>query len=291
MLSNILYGTATLTYGGLLLTARAAGERGEAPTFQVQSSGALLVTVTLTGLGAGSIVVQAPPGTTEAALRSALRASSAFKALAKVEQATGDGTASIAVPFTGTFVAAGGLQQHLATRLGITGWDDRDVLSTGAVVGLIFPRNGQQDRTHYDPDGMDQFQGEVLIAIALQLDRPFHEQNAVLDMFRRALIIAIKTFTHPDLITSGTLEWAMTNKLEDEAAGTVLEEARLSVVVNAGKDGTFKWQEEPFEPEDEAGDGVIHLLQFGLFREPLDDTLGPGGGEVLDTLLEVPLTP
>lgn len=287
MLSHILYGTATLAYGGLTLTARGPGLRGSQVTLEVRSGTPLAVTVVQLGIGTGSITVTAPAGTTEAALATALKAAPNFKALARVEQTTGLGTATISIPFAKTpFVLANGLQQWLEQRIGIQGWDDRDMLATGRPVGLIMPLSGKQDRVHYEFDGVDYLTGMVLVGIALQMDRPFHEGNAALDMYRRALYVAVKTFSHPDLMTTGDVEWTISNILKDEAAGTVLEEARLKTQLLM----PWQWQEASFDAEDEVGDGVIHELSIGLWREPLDDPLGPGGLEDLDTRLNIQLT-
>jgi hypothetical protein len=284
MLAHILYGTAALNYGGLRITARAAGARGARVTLTVTLGSPLTVTVNLLGLGYGEIVVRAPADTTEAALLVALKAAAGFKALARVDQAGGDGTAAIAgaLSKTACLLADDGLQQFLGHRIGIEGWDDRDLKASGKAVGLLWPAEGKVERSTPDLESFDVYSGTIKIVVAFQHDTAFQEQNATLDMYRRALIIAVKLFDHGDLIWFGSAEWGNTNQNKDETTGTTLDHARLNVI------GSFpiRWQEPAADPEDEL-DAVLQYAQIGLFREPLTDPLGPGGGEVLDTILRI----
>lgn len=284
MLTHILYGTAALNYGGLRIIARAAGARGTRVALTVTLDSPLAVTVNLLGLGHGEIVVQAPSNTTEAALKAALKAASGFKALARIDQVAGDGTAVIAGALSRMAFVLGsdGLQQALSQRIGIAGWDDREMKATGKAVGLLWPAEGKVERSTPDLESFDVYSGIVKVVVAFQHDTAFQEQNAILDMYRRALIIAVKLFEHEDLIFFGPAEWGNTNSIKDEMTNAMLDHARLNVV------GSFpiRWQESAADPEDDL-DAVFQYAQIGLFREPLTDPLGPGGGEVLDTTLRI----
>jgi hypothetical protein len=290
MLSNICYGTAALNYGNLTLTARAGGKRGEAVTLTVTINGALAVNVTIAGPGAGDIVVTAPDGTTEAELLASLNDNALFRKLASVEQTGGlnqvqlnEGTDIIAALAKTHFDAAtGGLRQTLQTRTGITIWEDRDMKASGAAVALLWPSEAKI--THESPEvgGFDKWEGTLMAGIAFQQDVDFESQNVTLDLFRRALYLATKIFTHDDLIDIGPASFGYGNTNKDEVAGTVLDHARLKVV------GSFpiKWRELAFDPDD-ADEFPFDHFKVALWREPVDDTPGPGGGEVLDTELTI----
>jgi hypothetical protein len=284
MLSNIVYGTAALTHGGLKVTALAGGKRGEAVTLTVTISGSsLAVAVTITGPGAGDIVVTAPTGTTEAQLLVGLNASAGFKRLATAEQASGDGSAIIAALAKTHFgPAAGGLRQILQTRTGITIWEDRDMKASGAAIALLWPSEAKITHEVAVVGGWDKWEGTIMAGIAFQQDVDFESQNVTLDLFRRALYLATKIFTHDDLIDIGPAMFGFTNVNKDEVAGTVLDHARLKVV------GSFpiKWREEAFDPAD-ADEFPFDHFGVGLWRQPVEEKPGDSGA-VKDTDLIFP---
>jgi hypothetical protein len=222
MSSNILLGTPALIYGNLLLKTRAAGKRGEACKFAVVVGTPLAVTVVAGdssyGLGKGNITVTAPAGTTEAEMIVALNGSVPFRKLASVEQASGNGSAVIqALAQTNFPEASDGLITKLQSKVNILGWDDRDVVATGAPVGLLIPMESALERESRDYDGFDYYNGMVLVAVAFQHDTDFHEQNAILDLFRRAAFQAVKFFDHEDLFDK-QIKSGYGNTLKDEVS-------------------------------------------------------------------------
>lgn len=279
MLSHILYGTVSYSQGGLLLTAQAAGERAVEAFYDFQFGGvAPVVTIENVGLGAGTVHVVTPATTTEGALASALRATPGFKLLFHID-ATGDPFAQIAAPSV-RVGPVGGILQHLIARLGLNQWGDRELLTTGAPEGMIWPANGHLVRSYPDVSDKDEWEGELFIALALQQDASFAAQNCLLDYFRRKLGYALKVYEHPDLISLGLMKFEYANALKDEATGTALEQARLRVVYSL----PVQWTEPAFDDED-ITDATLQQAGIGINLEPLDDPLGPGGGEVLDALL------
>ncbi|MBI3654067.1 MAG: hypothetical protein HY231_23805 [Acidobacteria bacterium] len=282
MLSNILLGTPKLTVGNLALTTRAAGKRGESCTFAVVEGTPLAVTViaddSAHGFGKADIVVTAPTATTEAELIALLNASLAFRKVASVEQASGDGTDEIEFLAQQNFpIAIDGLITRLQTKVSITGWDDRDVIATGAPVGLLMPMESQLERESRETGGFDYYKGTVLVAVAFQHDTAFQEQNATLDLFRRAAFQAIKFFDHPDLFDK-QIKAGYGNVLRDEASGTAFEKARLRVAAEL----VLQWQEPAYDAED-LTTAPFARAETGLFREPLDsDVAVEDDGEVKD---------
>ena len=282
MLSHILYGTARLTHGGLILSARSAGMRGQQVSLTITTGSPLSVAVNFKGDGAfvpGDISVTAPAGTTEEQFLAALSESANFKKIAVARQAGGDGSSAIATLVKTPFApAAGGLRQQLEARLGIIGWDDRDLLASGKPVGLLMPWEATAERQSPDDDRVDHWEGSFYVGIAFQHDTPMEAQNATLDLFRRALYQSIKVFDHEDLTDIGPPDFGYGNKLKDEVTGEAFDHARLRVAASC----PIKWTEPAFDPEDIVEVPFDHA-RIGLYREPLETEVRiTGDGEVKD---------
>jgi hypothetical protein len=283
MLSHILYGISTLTHGGLKLTARAAGSRGEEVALTITAGAPLAVVITSKAIGEGSIVVTLPASTTESQLVAALLAASNFKKLAAVEQASGDGTAVVATLAKTNFQSDGGLQGQFQSRLGIQSWSDRDKRVTSSPQGLLWPRAAKLERCN-PISGSDTWSGSFEAQISLQHGSNFETQNVILDLWRRALYSAVKQFDKEkySVIEIGYPEFGFGNENQPKTAGTTSEAADIWVV------GIFpiQWTEPTFDPEDII-EYPFDRFQVGLYREPLTDQLGGPGEELLDTELEV----
>ncbi len=290
MLSHILYGQSQLAHGGLIFKARAAGFRGQQVSLAVESGDALVVAVTFTApnvfkalaTGIGDIVVTVADDTTEADLVAALKAEPSFKVLATVEQAQdADGTDQVAPLAKTQFTApAGGLQQHVEALTGIAVWESRTLRTTGAPIGDIWPSEATASRSEVAGD-VDHWEGTLLVGIALEHDQRYQVQNALLDAYRRALYVALKTFDHDDLEDLTNNDFGYTNTMKDEAAGTEDDRGALNVVARC----KIKWQEPAFD-EDE---GVpLASMNIGLWREPQEgDVAVVGDGEIFDQRLHV----
>jgi hypothetical protein len=282
-LAHILFGTAVKQHGNLLFTAKAAGKRGEQLLISIAEGSPLAVTVDFKGAGTeaaavGTIAITAPAGTTEQQLLTALTASANFRALARVELTGGDGTAVVAPLAQSPLVASGGLRQHLQAKTGIGWWEDRDQKSTGKVNGFISIDTVKSDRIEPpDPETDDVFTGVVNFGVYFQ-GLGFEAQYATLDQMRRALYLAVKSFSHEELADKGPYEFSYSNALTQESTGTKRDEADLGVILKLPVRFTEPSTEEAF---------TIQSINPGLWLEPLTDPLGPGGGEVLDTTLTI----
>jgi hypothetical protein len=138
------------------------------------------------------------------------------------------------------------------------------------------PMESSLERESRETDGFDYYKGTVLIAVAFQHDSSFQEQNATLDLFRRAAFQAVKLFTHDDLFDK-QIKAGYGNTLKDEQAGTVLDHARLRVAAEL----ILQWQEPAYDPDDLITAPLA--ANVGLWREPLDtDVQTIGDGEVFD---------
>lgn len=299
MLSHILYGTASLTHGGLTITAICAGKRGEAASLQVTLDDTPGTVTTPSGLAQydgesilvsvvnpGTVAVFAPSNTTEAALLTALNALSAFKQYAVATQSSGDGTATISALTKTNLTAAGGIRQSLESKLGILGWNDRDLITTGAATGLLWPAQARITRQTVDPNGVDFWTGAIQAAVAFQHNSDFETQNSLLDAFRAAVYFTTKEFTHPDLEEIGAAKFVYGNITKDEVAGTVIKDARMRII------GTFplRWTEPAYDPYNSSlSDGdwpPLMQFQTGLFNNPVEES--PGASDsILDTQLIV----
>jgi hypothetical protein len=282
MLSNILYGTAVLNFGGVRLSALAGGRRGESVTLTVAIDGSVInVSVTIRALGTGDILVTAPTDTTEAQLINALKAVADLRKLASVEQASGDGSESIeALPKTSFSPATGGFRQLLQARTGITIWEDRDRIATGKTVGFLEIFEAKIEKEVAVVGAFDRWSGVVVAGLAFQQDIDFESQNVTLDLYRRGLYYATKLFTHDDLVAIGPDVFGYTNVLKSERVGTTSEGARLEVIGRL----PIVWREPAFDPDD-ADEFPFDHFQVALWREPVADIPGPGGGEVRDTVI------
>lgn len=287
MLTNILLGTPALTYGNLTLKTRAAGKRGESCTFAVVVSTPLALAVFANndthGLGKADLLVAAPLGTTEAQLIALLNSSIAFRRVATVEQGEGDGSEEIAPLAQVNFPAAtDGLITRLQSRVNIIGWDDRDVIATGKPVGLLMPMESELDRESRETEGFDHYKGAFLLAVAFQHNTGFHEQNATLELFRRAIFQALKFFDHEDLFDT-RVKAGYGNTLKDEVTGTEFKDARLRVAAEV----KAQWQEPAYDAEDLIT-AAFDRAEVGLWREPIDtDVATEGDGEALDQVLTI----
>lgn len=292
-LGHILYGTAAYQHGNVRLIARASGEQGLGAVYSFTVGGASpVVVVALTSAGAGSVQVTAPSSTTERQLVQALRAAPGFFQLFSLDL-TGDGS-----PLVSTVTqlpVIDGFLQHLQTRLPLPGpdagvglpWADRDTIATGSPVGLLWPSTGKFIRFNPEYDGTNEYEGVVVLAIGLALRvNSFHRQNSIIEYYRRKLAMAATIFKHDGLMGLGPIEWGFTNTEKDEVAGdttgTPLDHARCRVVFSC----TIKWS-EPSRDEEDLIYAALQPPHIGLWREPLTDPLGPGGGEDLDTILTV----
>lgn len=282
MLSQILYGTASLTHGGLKFIARAAGKRGEQVSLTISAAAHLLVTVSNKREGAGDIAVSAPAGTTDQELINALGGSLDFKRLASVEQIGGDGSDLVTPLAKANFVAAGGLQQHLQSRLGIANWESRTLIATGAAVGDIWTSEATLERSHpYDDN--DYWSGKLHVGVACTLNQGYEVQNEELDWYRRRLVYAMKVFDHDDLREIGPVTCGYTNMGKDEAAGTALQGGRLGLVAHC----VIHWQEPSLDSEDLA-EVPLDQINVGLFREPEETSVQiTDDGEVKDQDLSI----
>ncbi|MEW6210145.1 MAG: hypothetical protein AB1631_17395, partial [Acidobacteriota bacterium] len=171
ILSHVLLGSATLAHGGLLFTAKSAGERGEQVSLTVNAGASLSVAVTLAGSGrfvAGDIVATVTGATTEAQLLAALKANADFKKIATVEQKTGNGSAIAASLAKTNLVASGGLKQRLQTELGVEEWGDRDLIATGSPVGHLSPYTAKFVKPFEGTDEI--WEGIFLAGVAFQHD-------------------------------------------------------------------------------------------------------------------------
>lgn len=282
-LSNILYGTPAITHGGLFFRTRAAGIVGQSVTLSITVGVALGSTITVTRLRVGTIAIVVEADTTEAELVAHLNASLLFKHLCSIEQATGDGTAIVAALAVQPFPeATDGLKHFLIERTGIEIWEDRDLQASAEPVGLIFVGDIKPSSQRYENDSCDRWSGNLLLAIAIQQDTNFEEQQVYIDLFRRALFLAYKRFTHPDLKAKNEVKFSFANETKDEAGGQTFDHARVRVV------GEFSiiWT----EPSVDTGDiheFILEQIRHGLWREPYDDTPGPGGNEELDATITV----
>jgi hypothetical protein len=288
IIAHILLGTATLTHGGLLLTARAAGPRGEQVTLAIVDGDELAVVVQLKGQGPfipGDIVVTIPAGATEAQVRAALNASTGFRAIASVVQASGDGSAAINTLAKTPFVASGGLKQHLESKLTVLGWDDRDQKTTGMPTGFLWLDTAECERESVIAEMEEYWSGTLMASLSLQIDESdFHLQNAVIQLVRRKLHSALKTFDHPSLTEIGRKKYKFGNEQKPQDAGTASEGANLTIQFSA----PIQWVEAAFDPEEYLTYDLSEI-RIGLFREPLTDPLGGPGEEVKDT--DIILTP
>jgi hypothetical protein len=275
VLANILFGTPSLAYGGILLAARAAGARGQENSLTLSISGSsIVIAVQNPHTGTGDIVVSVPSGTTEVLLLQALRAHSGFLGVASASQSTGDGSAIVAALAKTPFgEATDGLKQALQAALGIVGWDDRQLVATGGPVALLWPAEAQPQRQQPGFDGVDQWTGTIGVGIAFQHSTSFEEEMSILDLFRRGLYLALKLFDHTDLTmlgAQGPMKFEYENELKPEAAGltdkTTSQESRLRVVGAI----PIGWTEPSFDAAYVAQkEWPFQKFQSGLFVEPL----------------------
>jgi hypothetical protein len=287
-LSHILYGSVAHAQGELLLTARGGGERGLLATYNCSFAAVAqpTVAVQVTGQGEGSVVVQIPNGTTARQLIQALRQTPGFSLLFYSEL-TGDGMGSNPVTSVVSSGPVGGLLQYLISVLGIEEWANREQVTTGIVQALLWPASGKVLRQSPEPDGLDLMEGIVDLNIALQLNDGFHEQNALMDLVRRRVFQAVKRFQHPWLSGLGFASWNYSNVLKAKQAGVQTEDkAAEGAEMNVQFSLPIQWTEQALDPE-LAIFADLQSLQIGLFREPLTDPLGPGGGEFLDELITI----
>jgi hypothetical protein len=282
-LSNILYGTPAITHGGLLFRTRSAGIVGQSVNISIIVGTALESTITIERIRVGSVAIEVEADTTEAELIAHLNASIPFKYLCTIEQATGDGTAIVAALAEQPFPeATDGLKQFLVARTGILKWEDRDLQASAEPVGLIFTGDIKPTSQRYENNSCDRWSGNILLAIAIQQDTNFEEQQIYIDLFRRALFLAFKRFTHPHLSIKQEVKFSFANETKDEAAGQTFDHARVRVVGEMA----IIW----IEPSVDTGDideFTLLEIRHGLWREPYTDTLGPGGDEELDATITV----
>lgn len=278
MLSNIIYGTSRLIHGGLEFGARAAGKRGEEITVEIISGVSLSVSATVSALGKGTIQATVTDLTTESQLIAACKANASFLKLATIEQKTGDGSAIVSTLAKSNLQpATDGLVQFLTTKLGVTKWDDRDLIASGAPVGLILFGEAKIEKQNPVLGAFDIWSGAIEVGIAFQHKSNYEIENCILDLFRRGIFLAVKQFSHPDLCgTIGPASFIYKNKQKDEAAGTTRDDANLLVAAML----PLKWKEPAFDPQE----GGILLQQFriALWNEPVTDIVGPGGNEIKD---------
>ncbi|HEX8185439.1 MAG TPA: hypothetical protein VF747_11825, partial [Blastocatellia bacterium] len=266
MLSHILYGTSSLAFGGILLKARVAGPRGQQVSLEVAQGDQLDVSVTIESAGVGDISVTTPGGTTEQQLVNALQDSANFRKLASAEQFSGDGSDEAGtLPKTQFVAPTGGLKQWLESRLLIIGWDDRDQIATSSPRGLLWVGEAKAQLEAFDESGFDLWTGSLQATIAFQHNTPFEVQNALLDLYRRALYSTLKTFNHEDLVDVGPMTFGFGNSLKPEAADKTKEQAHLRLIAQS----PIEWRERPFDFEDENNAPFDQAL-IGLFREPED---------------------
>jgi hypothetical protein len=288
-LSHIIYGSRTIKQGDILLTARSGGNRALLATYEFSLGATEEITVTVLGHGEGSVVAQAPAvgPPTEREWLAALRAAPGFTTLF-YSSLEGEGLDPVAAP-DAPLGPAGGLLQHLVASVQIGRWDNRDQVTAGVAEALLWPAGGEVVRQSPESDGFDLMQGTLELNVALQLNDGFHLQNELLDLVRRRVFQAVKRFDHPCLNSMGPAKWTYSNVQKPTAASVQreeepapLEQGDLNVLFSL----PISWS-EPAWDDDLMSFSEFQSLQVGLFREPLTDPLGPGGGEVLDELITI----
>jgi hypothetical protein len=272
-LANVIFGSPTLAIGGLLFTSRAAGVRGQQNSITVTISGSSIVVATANAhTGIADILLTVPASTTEAALLNFLNASATFLALASVSQSSGDGSAFVAAHVLTHFSAAiDGLKQALQNALNLQAWDNRQLEATGGPVALLWPAQAQPERQQSTYGADDIWQGVIGAGVAFQHKSDFETEMVILDIFRRSLYLALKTFVHPDVEElGGPIKFDYENYLKPEGAGvtdgTTSQESRLRVVAAI----PCKWTEPAFDPLTIAqNEWPFKEFDTGLYVEPL----------------------
>jgi hypothetical protein len=192
------------------------------------------------------------------------------------------GAAPVTLISKTALVATGGLQQHLADRLKITTWDDRDEKVTSQPAGLIWIFDAKIKTQTVQQGGENQWTGELRVGIYLKLAMSLQQQLIVMDLYRAALFAAVSLFVdQTDELRSIDLPgFTYGNELTPAAVGTVREAGDCQVI------GSFPlaWTEP--NGLDAAAGVPFQAFQFGLWRQPDDEPPG-GPGAVLDVILRV----
>jgi hypothetical protein len=306
MFAHLLYGTSSVIHGNLKFDARIAGTFGQKVSIEINEGPSFSAVIENSlnnenlGVGAGQIALTVPASMTEADLIYELRGLHDFNILARVDflmdqdkKPVSDGSMTVVPELPSTLLdpPAGGLQQHLESRIRILGWSERDLEAKDKPIGLLFPFESEPVRKRPDSSPKEDWYGRFQVGVAFlhkgEDKRVFSEQNCKLDLVREHIYFALKSFDHPALCGAIGGEndkpevFGYSNKLKDEAANKVFESAQLRVV------GTYQMTfAQPLEPA-----GVPFRFKgagIGLWVEPLTDHLGLGGGEIKDSVIIYP---
>lgn len=283
LLDHILYGIASRVLvsqegHALKITAHSSGLLGELVSVEVVYGDSLSISVLIDSTHHTITITVVEGVTTEADVIQAIKSHAEAFAIIEGSQESGDGTAIVIPHEPENLVAAKGLLQALNDEFGLSRWDDRELRTAQEMQGLLWI----QRITPVSLPPVDWHRLIALVHVGLTITNKldFTIQNSQLIQLGRRIAYMTRRFKAENLTGVAVGDTTFTNTMKPESAAQPAEPLKSALLRVAVATELQYRQPADLNP---AVDPLITSIDFGLFRQPLEEEPGGPGADLVDT--------